>query len=85
MLGFLAVSTLATVGALDRSDLSSLGNLSKWAFLLTFAGVGLKLDIREMGRAGWRPLAVAVVGLVAVAAISLLLVLTTSRLLGWGH
>ncbi len=85
VIGFLAVSTLATVGALDKADQSSLANLSKFAFLLTFAGVGLKLDIREMGRAGWRPLAVAVIGLVAVATVSLLLVLFTSRLLDWGH
>jgi uncharacterized membrane protein YadS len=57
--------------------------VSKWAFLLTFAGVGLNTNIRELVRTGWRPLLVAVIGLV-VAAVSLGLVLLTSRVLDWG-
>ncbi|QKT06348.1 YeiH family protein [Gordonia sp. X0973] len=81
VLGFLAVSLLATVHVLNKGQIANLGNLSKWAFLLTFAGVGLSLDIKALTRAGWRPLAVAVAGLVAVATISLGLVLFTSRVL----
>ncbi|WP_342213216.1 YeiH family protein [Nocardia wallacei] len=84
VLGFLAVSALATVHWIDKSQLTNLGNISKWAFLLTFAGVGLNTDFRELGRTGWRPLAVAVVGLVVVATVSLGLVLFTSRVLHWG-
>ena len=51
VLGFLAVSLLATLGAssnpaiatlgFSKPQLVTLGNLSRWAFLLTFAGVGL--------------------------------------------
>lgn len=85
VLGFLVVSTLATVGALSKTQITSLGNLSRWAFLLTFAGVGLKLNVRELSRAGWRPLVVAVAGLAAVATVSLGLVMFTSRVLGWGN
>jgi uncharacterized integral membrane protein (TIGR00698 family) len=84
VLGFLAVSAVATVGWLSKGQLTSLGNLSKWAFLLTFAGVGLNTDFRAIARAGWRPLVVAVIGLVVVAAVSLGLVLLTSRVFGWG-
>ncbi|MFF0488992.1 YeiH family protein [Nocardia sp. NPDC004068] len=84
VLGFLAVSAIATAHWLDKSQLTNLGNVSRWAFLLTFAGVGLNTDFRELGRAGWRPLLVAVVGLVVVAAVSLGLVLFTSRVLHWG-
>ncbi|SIM02695.1 Uncharacterised protein [Mycobacteroides abscessus subsp. abscessus] len=58
--------------------------MSKWAFLLTFAGVGLNTNFREISRSGWRPLVVAVIGLVVVAAVSLGLVLLTSRVFGWG-
>ena len=39
---------------------------------------------RELVRAGWRPLVVAIIGLVVVAAVSLGLVLITSRGLHWG-
>ncbi|WP_063002203.1 YeiH family protein [Nocardia mikamii] len=84
VLGFLAVSALATAHWIDKAQLANLANLSKWAFLLTFAGVGLNTDFRELGRSGWRPLAVAVVGLVVVATVSLGLVLFTVRVLHWG-
>jgi uncharacterized integral membrane protein (TIGR00698 family) len=84
VLGFLAVSAIATAGLLSKGQLANVGNVSRWAFLLTFAGVGLSTDIRQIARSGWRPLAVAVIGLVVVAAVSLGLVLFTSRVLHWG-
>jgi uncharacterized integral membrane protein (TIGR00698 family) len=84
VLGFLAVSAIATAGWLSKGQLTNLANVSKWAFLLTFAGVGLTTDIRAIARTGWRPLVVAVIGLVVVAAVSLGLVLLTSRVFGWG-
>ena len=80
VLGFIVVSALATAGIFSRADITSLGNLSKWAFLLCFAGVGLNFDLRELARSGVRPLVVAALGLVVVAACSLGLVLLTS---GW--
>lgn len=82
VLGFLAVAALGTVGFFSGADKTSLGNLSKWAFLLCFAGVGLNLDLRALARSGWRPLIVAAVGLVVVAGCSLGLVLMTSGLTG---
>jgi uncharacterized integral membrane protein (TIGR00698 family) len=84
VLGFLAVSAVATAGLLSKGQLANVGNVSRWAFLLTFAGVGLSTDIRQIARSGWRPLVVAVIGLVVVAAVSLGLVLFTSRVLHWG-
>lgn len=83
VLGFLAVSALATAHWLNKAQVTNLGNLSRWAFLLTFAGVGLNTNIRELARTGWRPLVVAVIGLVTVAVVSLGLVLFTSRVLHW--
>jgi uncharacterized integral membrane protein (TIGR00698 family) len=84
VLGFLAVSAIATAGWLSKGQLTNIANVSKWAFLLTFAGVGLNTNIRELARTGWRPLVVAVIGLVVVAAVSLGLVLLTSRVFHWG-
>lgn len=84
VLGFLAVSAIATAGWLTKGQTANLANVSKWAFLLTFAGVGLNTDIRQIARTGWRPLVVAVIGLTVVATVSLGIVLLTSRLLGWG-
>ncbi len=84
VLGFLAVSAIATAHWLSKGQTANLANVSKWAFLLTFAGVGLNTDIRQIARTGWRPLVVAVIGLAVVATVSLGIVLLTSRVLHWG-
>jgi uncharacterized integral membrane protein (TIGR00698 family) len=84
VLGFLAVSAIATAGWLSKGQSTNLANISKWAFLLTFAGVGLNTNIRDLARTGWRPLVVAVIGLAVVATVSLGLVLLTSRVFHWG-
>lgn len=77
VLGFIAVSAPATAHVFTKAEVTSLGNLSKWAFLLCFAGVGLNFDLRRMARSGFRPRVVAALGLVVVAACSLGLVLLT--------
>jgi len=60
--GLPARRRIATSGLLAKPAITSLGNLSKWAFLLCFAGVGLNFDLRELARAGLRPLVVAALG-----------------------
>ncbi|WP_405062902.1 YeiH family protein [Kribbella sp. NBC_01505] len=75
VLGYIAVSALATWGAFSKADITSLGNISKWAFLLTFAGVGLNTDLRAFRKSGWRPFIVGALSLAVVAITSLLLVL----------
>src|SRR5579871_991121 len=80
VLGFLLVSLLATVGFFDKGQIASLANLSRWAFLLTFAGVGLRTNIREMRQQGIRPFAVGAIGEIGIALITLGLVMGASRL-----
>ena len=48
-----------------------MANLSRWAFLLTFAGVGLRTDLREMRKQGLRPFVVGAVGEFAIAGLTL--------------
>jgi uncharacterized integral membrane protein (TIGR00698 family) len=83
VLGFLLVSVLATVGFFTKDQNTSLANLSRWAFLLTFAGVGLRTNFREMRKQGLRPFAVGFIGEVAIAAFTLLLVLGAGKLFGF--
>jgi uncharacterized membrane protein YadS len=59
---------------------NSLANLSRWAFLLTFAGVGLRINFKEMKKQGIRPFIVGALGEVVIAAITLGLVLGASKL-----
>lgn len=79
VLGFLVISGLATAGAFARAQAADLANLSRWAFLLTFAGVGLRTDLRELSKQGLRPLAVGVIGEFAIAALTLVMVVAAAR------
>jgi uncharacterized integral membrane protein (TIGR00698 family) len=89
VLGFLVISLLATLGAssnptvaalgFTKPQLLALGNLSRWAFLLTFAGVGLRTNLKDLFKQGARPFLVGALGEVAIAAVTLLLVVTANR------
>ena len=80
VLGFLLISLLASLRVFNGDQISALANLSRWAFLLTFAGVGLRIDFREMKKQGLRPFIVGALGEVAIAGITLGLVLVASRI-----
>jgi uncharacterized integral membrane protein (TIGR00698 family) len=79
VIGFLVISTAATLGAFTAAESTSLANLSRWAFLFTFAGVGLQTNVRALSAQGWRPLVVGVVGEVAIAVLTLVMVLAAAR------
>jgi len=80
VLGFLLISLLATAHLFNKDQLTSLANLSRWAFLLTFAGVGLRTNFREMTKQGIRPFIVGALGEIAIAALTLALVLGANRI-----
>ena len=79
VLGFLGISVLATIGAFSRAESADLADLSRWALLLRFAGIGLRTNLRVLSNQGWRPLIVGVVGECAIAALTLGLVLGAAR------
>src|ERR1700685_388181 len=82
ILGFLAISLLVSFHTFTKDQITSLANLSRWAFLLTFAGVGLRTNLREMTTQGLRPFIVGALGEVLIALLTLGLVLTAHRI--WG-
>src|SRR5499427_938376 len=71
VLGFIVVSLLATLGVFSKEQSADIANLSRWAFLLTFAGVGLSTDFREMRKQGFYPFVVGAVGEIGIALITL--------------
>jgi uncharacterized integral membrane protein (TIGR00698 family) len=79
VLGFLAISLAVSLQAFSPDQVKSLANLSRWAFLLTFAGVGLRTNFRELSRQGLKPFAVGVLGEVLIAALTLGLVVGANR------
>jgi len=83
VLGFLLISLLATFAFFNKDQITALANLSKWAFLLTFAGVGLRTNFRELAKQGLKPFAVGAIGEVAIAVFTLGLVFGAQRLFHW--
>jgi uncharacterized integral membrane protein (TIGR00698 family) len=74
VLGFLVISALATLGAFTKSQTADIANLSRWAFLFTFAGIGLRTNLRAIARQGWRPLVVGIAGECAIAVLTLAMI-----------
>ena len=83
VLGFLLISTLATAAFFSKQQIGALANLSRWAFLLTFAGVGLRTNFRTLSKQGLKPFAVGAIGEVVIAGFTLGLVLAAQRVFGW--
>jgi uncharacterized membrane protein YadS len=78
VLGFLLISTLTTIGFFSKPQIADLANLSR-GVLLTFAGVGLRTNLREMMKQGIRPLIAGTVGEFAIAAATLGMVVVAAR------
>ena len=79
VLGFLLISLAATLGVFTKAQMADIANLSRWAFLLTFAGVGLQTNISELRKQGLKPLAIGAIGEFAIAGITLAMVVGASR------
>jgi uncharacterized integral membrane protein (TIGR00698 family) len=82
VLGFLLFSVLASVHAFTPVQIASLANLSRWAFLLTFAGVGLRTNFSALRKQGVGPFVVGAVGEVAIAFATLGMVVAADK---WFH
>jgi len=81
VLGFLLISLAATLGLFSKAQVTDIANLSRWAFLLTFAGVGLQTNFRQLSKQGLKPLIVGAVGELVIAGLTLGLIVGSSRFL----
>ncbi len=91
VVGFLALSVLfsalaallppQTAKSFLAPRLGNLKNLSEWAFQITFVGVGLRTNVRQMFRAGVKPMVVGLAAEAAVAALTLGMVFAAAGLL----
>jgi len=81
VLGFLLISLAATLGMFSKAQVTDIANLSRWAFLLTFAGVGLQTNFRQLSKQGLKPLIVGAVGEFVIAGLTLGLIVGSSRFL----
>jgi uncharacterized integral membrane protein (TIGR00698 family) len=81
VLGFLLTSSLASLQFFSKAQVDTIANLSRWAFLLTFAGVGLQTNIGQLRKQGLRPLVVGAVGEFVIAGLTLVMILGSSSFL----
>ena len=82
VLGFLLLSLVASLGVFSKEQVTSLANLSRWAFLLTFAGVGLRTNIAELRQQGLKPFVVGAMAELTVTVATLGMVLAADALIG---
>lgn len=75
LLGFLAVSLLVTFSVFTPSEVKAIDHMSKWAFMLSFAGVGFRTKFSEMRKAGLKAFFVGLGSELAVMTATLVMVL----------
>ena len=77
----LLISGLVTAGVFTSVQSTDVANLSRWAFLFPFAGIGLRTNLRALSNQGWRPLVVGIGGEFAIAVMTLAIVMAAERFL----
>ena len=74
LIGFLILSLAATAGVFTGGEVKAMKNLSQWAFLLAFAGVGFRTRFADM-KAGLKPFLVGL-GVEGVVSIIMFILVT---------
>lgn len=75
LLGFLLLSVLVTIGYFTKPQITAIKHLAKWAFMLTFAGVGFRTQFSEMKKAGLKAFFVGLGAEVVVSVVTLIMVI----------
>jgi len=75
LIGFLLMSLLATVGFFNHDNVGDMKNLYKWAFMLSFAGVGFRTEFDRMKQVGFKAFFVGLGAEIVVSIVTLLAIL----------
>nr|WP_233255119.1 putative sulfate exporter family transporter [Halopenitus persicus] len=71
LLGFLLLVVLSALGAFTPAQRTAIGNASSWLFLVAFAGLGMRMNVREFREAGIAPVVVVLLALLVVSSTTL--------------
>lgn len=74
VIAFLVFFFLSSFGVFTESNISVLQNLYKWCFVLAFAGIGLRTDIRALIKMGFKAFFVGIGAEILISIIILTLV-----------
>jgi uncharacterized integral membrane protein (TIGR00698 family) len=75
LLGFVALSIVASMQILPTSITHSIGGLSRWMLVIAIAAAGLKTNFQELAQLGWQPVVMLLVETFFIAAIGLIFIL----------
>jgi len=75
LLGFVALSVVASMQILPSSVTQSIGELSRWMLVIAIAAAGLKTNFQELAQLGWQPVVMLLVETLFIALIGLIFIL----------
>ena len=74
LLGFVALSVVASMQILPSSVIHSIGDISRWMLVIAIAAAGLKTNFQELAKLGWQPVVMLVVETIFIAGIGLIFI-----------
>ncbi|MBU3616925.1 YeiH family protein [Polynucleobacter sp. JS-Polo-80-F4] len=78
LLGFVALSIVASMQILPTSITHQIGGLSRWMLVIAIAAAGLKTNFQELAKLGWQPVLMLVVETLFIAIFGLVFILYAS-------
>ena len=75
LLGFVALSIVASMQILPTSITHQIGGLSRWMLVIAIAAAGLKTNFQELAKLGWQPVLMLVVETLFIAIFGLVFIL----------
>jgi uncharacterized integral membrane protein (TIGR00698 family) len=74
LLGFVALSVVASMQILPSSVTQSIGGISRWMLVIAIGAAGLKTNFQELAKLGWQPVVMLLFETVFIAAIGLIFI-----------
>jgi uncharacterized integral membrane protein (TIGR00698 family) len=75
LLGFVALSIVASMQILPTSITHQISALSRWMLVIAIAAAGLKTNFQELAQLGWQPVLMLIVETLFIAAFGLIFIL----------
>jgi uncharacterized integral membrane protein (TIGR00698 family) len=74
LLGFVALSMIASMQILPSSVTHLIGDISRWMLVIAIAAAGLKTNFQELAKLGWQPVVMLVVETIFIAIVGLIFI-----------
>ncbi|OWS70842.1 YeiH family protein [Polynucleobacter campilacus] len=75
LLGFVALSIVASMEILPTSITHQIGGISRWMLVIAIAAAGLKTNFQELAKLGWQPVFMLVVETLFIAILGLIFIM----------